>query len=491
MKRIFFTTLIIVLGFIVSNAHEVNNYKYFCIDVDENPYDIETRFGEEFQKQGFFLMNREYYETLNARERNLVLFAEYTYYINYSGPSSITLTLRNSSGEVVWSARGEGCTLLSAKGDMKGATKNIMKSFKKLNYKFDESNLAEPDFGHPFSTWSEDSIKTYLRTKRTSQIEGIYKNYSNSGDAYNIALLKYNDKYYGIVVDTDNKLWKNGETKFVLTHIDGGAYDGEYYDYGHKKLNALCGFTDDRILQVKVPYGGNTIEFGFLRIYPSGSEPSSSSVALNPQCKATGSGIIISDYYLITNYHVIANANKIEVVLDINGVPESFTAREICSDKTNDLALLSIKDEKYQPKTNIPFRISRETIDVGTSVFTMGFPMTSILGDEIKITDGIISSKTGYDGDIVTYQISAPIQPGNSGGPLFDKKGNLVGITNAGINITVAENVGYAIKTPYVLNLIDSAPINITIPKGISLPSDNLPELIKILKPYVAFIKIY
>lgn len=52
----------------------------------------------------------------------------------------------------------------------------------------------------------------------------------------------------------------------------------------------------------------------------------------------------------------------------------------------------------------------------------MGYPLTSYMGEEVKITDGIISSKTGYEGDIVTYQISAPIQPGNSGGPLFDKK---------------------------------------------------------------------
>ena len=57
-------------------------------------------------------------------------------------------------------------------------------------------------------------------------------------------------------------------------------------------------------------------------------------------------------------------------------------------------------------------------------MFALGYPMSDILGEEIKVTDGIISSKTGYQGDVVTYQISVPIQPGNSGGPLFDKNGN-------------------------------------------------------------------
>lgn len=121
----------------------------------------------------------------------------------------------------------------------------------------------------------------------------------------------------------------------------------------------------------------------------------------------------------------------------------------------------------------------------------MGYPMSDVLGEEVKVTDGIISSKSGYEGDIATYQISAPIQPGNSGGPLFDKDGNLVGITSSGIDKRVAENVGYAIKSSYILNIIDSAPININLPNGRQSEHPDLPSLIKSLKPFVAFIKVY
>jgi S1-C subfamily serine protease len=119
----------------------------------------------------------------------------------------------------------------------------------------------------------------------------------------------------------------------------------------------------------------------------------------------------------------------------------------------------------------------------------MGYPMTDVLGNEVKVTDGLISSKTGYEGDIVTYQISAPIQPGNSGGALFDKKGHLVGITNAGI--PSGDNIGYAIKSSYLINLIDSAPINITLPKGGNLTGKDLPSIIKLYSPYIAIIKVY
>ena len=111
------------------------------------------------------------------------------------------------------------------------------------------------------------------------------------------------------------------------------------------------------------------------------------------------------------------------------------------------------------------------------------------MGDEVKVTDGIISAKSGFEGDVSTYQISAPIQPGNSGGALFDKNGNLVGITNAAI--PSAENVGYAIKSSYLYNLVDSAPIDIKMPKGNDNSSEDLSSLIKKFKPYVAIIKVF
>ena len=170
-------------------------------------------------------------------------------------------------------------------------------------------------------------------------------------------------------------------------------------------------------------------------------------------------------------------------------MPEEYRARVLSTDKVNDLALLCIKDEHFTELPPAPFSLSANSSDVGTSVFTMGYPMSTVLGKEVKITDGLISSRTGFNGDAVTYQISAAIQPGNSGGALFDKNGHLVGITNAGI--PSAENIGYAIKTSYLLSLIDSAPINIALPKGNYHESQDLPTIIKAYTPYVALIKVY
>ena len=125
--------------------------------------------------------------------------------------------------------------------------------------------------------------------------------------------------------------------------------------------------------------------------------------------------------------------------------------------------------------------------EVGEDIFVLGYPMTTTMGSEIKLTNGIISARSGYDGDVALYQISAPIQPGNSGGPLFDKKGNLIGVICA--KHTGAENAGYAIKTSYLRNLVESvADLNI-LPSKNNISSLELKDQVKQITPFVFLIK--
>lgn len=205
---------------------------------------------------------------------------------------------------------------------------------------------------------------------------------------------------------------------------------------------------------------------------------------------ASGTGFVIDPSgYIATNYHVIDGAKGIDVYVTINGKTTAYAARTVVTDKLNDLAIIKINDRRFGSLPPIPYSFGVGTSDVGTSVFAMGYPELSYLGEELKVTDGIISSKTGYQGDVTTYQISAPIQHGNSGGPLFDKTGYLVGITNAGVSSL--QNVGYAIKVSYLNNLIDASPEKINIPRNNSLLGLTLTDKIKRLSPYVVIVKIY
>lgn len=471
-------------------AHKINGYKFIHIEESGNLYGVEDRLTQYFTNLGFETVASYNIEDMTNSDKGLLLIATYDWNIVYGGHSTLKLTLKDVTGTIVFKAVGQGISF-SAKGDMKNALKKILKQIDNLHYVYTpDLNKVKRSTEIPFSTWSEDEIKNHLKTKNISSIEGIYKNFSNNLDYYRIAILKDHDTYYGIIVDTENKRWEKGDTKIVLSHIERNNYDVEYYNFKGKKINAI-GSYDSRIFTFSYDDNGKAQTIQFLKVFPASTADiaNNNESAKDVDLKSTGSGIIISKNILVTNYHVVDDAEKIKVVLNTNGIPEEYNARVLSVDKTNDLALVAIKDEKFRPLPPSPYSISSKVVDVGTSIFTMGYPLTGVMGKEVKITDGLISSKTGYQDDAVTYQISAPIQSGNSGGALFDRKGNLVGITNAGI--TSADNVGYAIKSSYLLNLIDSAPITIELPKGEDLAHKELTDIIKLYTPYVALIKVY
>lgn len=222
-------------------------------------------------------------------------------------------------------------------------------------------------------------------------------------------------------------------------------------------------------------------EFKWIKTYPT------QEMAMAKQ-KSSGTGFALSENGLIvTCNHVIENSGKI-IVKGINGdFNKSYKVKIVSTDKHNDLALLQIVDSEFTKLGKIPYLLTEKIIDVGSTVFALGFPLRSTMGDEIKLTNGIISSRSGFKGDVTTYQISVPVQPGNSGGPLFDEKGNLVGIINAK-NI-LAQNASYAIKTSYLKGLIESLPSNVKLNTLNTLSSKSLPEKVKILRNYIYIIE--
>lgn len=490
MRYFIFLVLFIEFPFAL-NAHKINGYNYIYIEETGNIYGVEDQLKKYFSNLGFKTVASYEYEDMNNESKSQLLIATYQWDIVKGGHSTLILTLSDITGSVIYRASGQGISW-SAKGDMKNALKKIFKQIDELHYKFNPEQIkAKGSINHSFSFWTEDSIKNYLRTTNPMSVEGIYKNFTNGLAYYRIAILKDGDKYYGIILDTDNSRWKKGDIKMQLSHVEKNVYDIDYYDFKGNKTHSI-GYHSNRILEMLAKELDEETKMEFIKIYPakiaqSGRDGDTS--LSEADLKSTGSGFIVSGNVVATNYHVVSDAEKIKVQLNINGTFEEYNARVLCTDKTNDLALITIKDEKYKPINIIPYKIVSNSVDVGTSVFTMGYPLSQVLGTEVKITDGLISSKTGYEGDAVTYQISAPIQPGNSGGALFDKKGNLIGITNAGI--PSAENIGYAIKSSYLINLIDSAPIEIPLPKGTDMSKKDLPSIIKSYTPFIAIIKIY
>jgi len=120
-------------------------------------------------------------------------------------------------------------------------------------------------------------------------------------------------------------------------------------------------------------------------------------------------------------------------------------------------------------------------------VFVLGYPLTTTMGDEVKLTTGVVSSLSGYEGSRVQYQISAPVQSGNSGGPLFDYCGNVIGIVSA--KHVGAENVSYAVKAKYLTTLVNTIGVQNVLPLVNILDGKRLTEIVRLVKSKVCYIE--
>ena len=284
------------------------------------------------------------------------------------------------------------------------------------------------------------------------------------------------DGVYTYICKFINPYWE-ARANVILT-------DGKILEYGYyRSVISIQNELKERYIPGTKCYW----DFTWLKTYPINSKNDNTSKST---WEGNGSGFFIDgNGYIATNYHVIDGASEIEVDFIKDNQKQSCKAKIISSDKQNDLAIIKIEDDKFKPYIKLPYSFKSTISDVGSNVFALGYPMAlTVMGEEVKFTDGKISSKTGFQGEITTYQISVPVQPGNSGGPLFDYDGNIIGIINA--KIMAADNVSYAIKLTYLKNLIDVIPDKLILPSDISISQKTLTEKIKVLSNYVVLIKI-
>ncbi|MCW1923225.1 trypsin-like peptidase domain-containing protein [Luteolibacter arcticus] len=171
-----------------------------------------------------------------------------------------------------------------------------------------------------------------------------------------------------------------------------------------------------------------------------------------------GSGFFISaDGWLVTNRHVVGKADTVDLrTSDGKIVPAQVVAR----DPKNDLALLKAD---VKSSTWLPVSQGGKELELGDSVFTIGFPNPVMQGLEPKYTDGRVSSRAGMMDDEAFYQISVPVQPGNSGGPLIDmESGWAVGVITLRLDRTSdgrnADNVSYALKAAVLHQFVSGTP---------------------------------
>jgi hypothetical protein len=200
-----------------------------------------------------------------------------------------------------------------------------------------------------------------------------------------------------------------------------------------------------------------------------GNEPGK--VAAEDVKRATcGTGWFCQGGYVVTCYHVVKDHKTITVV---SGSLPKRNARVVAKNETNDLAVLQLDDGSNLP-VGIP--VSQRSIALGEKVFTIGYPHSDLLGQSPKLSEGYVSSTQGMHDDPRTLQMSVPIQAGNSGGPLLDKRGEVVGVVQSKLSavtifvwaVDLPQNVNYAVKSTCVQALIGNLPASST---GSQLPA--------------------
>jgi S1-C subfamily serine protease len=218
------------------------------------------------------------------------------------------------------------------------------------------------------------------------------------------------------------------------------------------------------------------------REVPSEGSDSSSTGIAQTRPESSGTGFFITDDgYLVTNEHVAGNGAQVRLVTSAGLI----SANVVKVDAANDLALLKAEGKFVA----LPVAPSR-AVKLGSTVATVGFPNIGLQGFAPKFARGEIGSLSGPEDNARYFQISVPVQPGNSGGALVDERGNVVGIVSAKLSSKAAlftsgslpENVNYAVKSSFLLSFLESVPevaAKLKDPNAKDMKFDDVVEQIK------------
>jgi serine protease Do len=208
-----------------------------------------------------------------------------------------------------------------------------------------------------------------------------------------------------------------------------------------------------------------------------------------------GTGFMIDTKgYIVTNAHVIGNST---VVVVQNNKGQEFNTKIVYINAAADLAFLKIVDSDYKAPAVLPYSINKGNIELGEAIFTLGYPR-----DEIVYGEGYLSAKTGYGGDSLTCQIAVAANPGNSGGPVLDKNGEVIGVLSnrqehvqGAVFAIRSKNIYIALdkmkSDSSLISKTDSSLASIRLPQVSTVKNMDRVQQIKKIEEFIYLVKSY
>lgn len=307
---------------------------------------------------------------------------------------------------------------------------------------------------------TEELARFILSSKSSLHpVEGIWQTHPDRiGDTevyFKIFIFSTDDKpdeYGAVVIDSDLPQWESGDLIARMKLLSNSTSFACSYRLIDKQLRFLSAdIIDGIVLHFNLNEADHDKFYAetFVKTFPiDGITP----LYRDKSVLSTGTGFFVHESGLIvTNNHVLGTAHRAIITVNYSqGDKQIYGGTVVLRDIEHDLALIKIDNDTFREPESLPVGFSEEPMRIGTSVYTLGFPLNHVLGSEPKLSVGIISSETGINDDPNHYQISVPIQPGNSGGLLFTDMGYIAGVTTAKLNEnyvgTKVENINYAIK---------------------------------------------
>ena len=443
----------------------INSCKYLVVtDFTSDPYGIAQELRAQASAKGFVVISAVTDVSSSDLLKVCVMGGSWS-----SGAYGGQLAMRvvDAGGELIAEASTGATNWVSVKRTVHGA---VGKIYSQLGYTGFNEGIYRIRIQRDYPTRpkieiTEEDIK---KVEPRNHVEGVW---TDTEDKYRLGIVRApggtGADYVAVVLRSNSPLWVPGEVKAeIRSTASPGVFTCTYFMANKKPAGTTLILDHDSVLRGSLPTPKGSFDLLLMRVWPEIAKESAS--VTSEKSEVSGTGFLISRSGLIaTNWHVVADEKNISVAFP--GWNGSANAEVVIRDVVNDLAILRVTDHAKVTATctELPFQLTSSSgIKLGERVSTIGYPLTSMLGSSPKFSEGVVSSKSGWQDDPRSLQISAQVQPGSSGSPLFDTDGNIVGVVVATLDAgrvyqaasAIPQNVNFAIKADYLLNLLGMLP---------------------------------